>query len=124
MDASNQFNNISIIDVYENSAGFNQEARAGRVVSLRAAPPFWAVVANGGTSSVSFLSQALVILIAKGLEGDYSAKTLMWVQATFESLKRVHNVLMATQRYIREYDDTFAPQTFANLTTSKIREFT
>ena len=41
------------------------------------------------THVVVMLSQVVVILMAVGLEGNFSAQTLMWLQAAMEILKRV-----------------------------------
>ena len=53
------------------------------------------VSANVFISGFGFLSQAVVILIACGLEGDFSARTLMWVQAVFEGVKRLMTISLS-----------------------------
>ena len=58
-------------------------------------PNVTAVLANLMISIVSALSQIVVILIAKGLEGDFSAKTFMWVQALFEIAKRIFAIYLS-----------------------------
>ena len=57
-------------------------------------PPFWAVVTNWVVSGTSLVSQGVVVLIARGLEGDFSARTLMWMQAIFECFKRILSIIM------------------------------
>ena len=103
----NYSSEVSVIDVNDNSTGL--AFRPGFVVPSMKLPPFWISVTNGVLSTGSLLSQAIVILIAKGLEGDYSAKTLMWVQAIFECLKRLFSVLMAFQKQIRKYNYAHLP---------------
>ena len=100
MEDANYSMEVPIIDVSENSTGliFPPEI----FVSRREDSPVWIKATNGVVSTVSLLSQAIVILIAKGLEGDYSAKTLMWVQAICETSKRLFNTILTFQNQIRE----------------------
>ena len=102
MDGKSQFDEISIIDVNDNSTSPPFNFRPG-FVPFRGAPPLWAIATNGAISGVSFLLQGMVMLISKGLEGDFSAKTLMWVQALSECFKRVFFTLMTVQQQMREF---------------------
>ena len=61
------------------------------------------ILGNLAISSASLLSQIVVILIAVGLEGDYSAKTLMWVQAVTEMLKRMSAMVFQTQQLGKKF---------------------
>ena len=58
-------------------------------------PNVSAVLANLMIYIVSALSQIVVVLIAKGLESDFSAKTFMWVQALFEIAKRIFAIYLS-----------------------------
>ena len=60
-------------------------------------PHMGALLSNLVTSVVAFVSQVAVILIANGLEGNFSGKTLMWVQAVCEMVKRVLSMLLLVQ---------------------------
>ena len=96
MDDTIQSTEVSVVDIEANSTGLELGG------SGRPDAPFWISATNGAISTVSLLSQTIVILIAKGLEGDYSAKTLMWVQAACETLKRLFNTLVIFQKQIRK----------------------
>ena len=50
--------------------------------------PLAGLLGASGSSMVSLLSQILVVLMGCGLEGNFSAKTLMVVQAVSEMAKR------------------------------------
>ena len=83
---------VEVVDPNENSTepafgftagGFN---RASRSV------PLSYTISNGIISGASLLSQVIVLLIARGLGGDFSARTLMWMQALLECFKRILNL--------------------------------
>ena len=83
---------VGVVDPNENSTepafgftagGFN---RASRSV------PLSYTISNGIISGASLLSQVIVLLIARGLGGDFSARTLMWMQALLECFKRILNL--------------------------------
>ena len=98
-----QYDEVSMIDINENSSVPGLGFRPSSSALYGGSPPLWTIATNAGISGASFVSQAFVVLIAKGLEGDFSAKTLMWVQALFECLKRVFNSILPFQREMREY---------------------
>ena len=52
------------------------------------------VIASVAGSIGAFLTQVTTMLIAHGLEGDFSAITLMWVQAVVEIVKRLHAAVL------------------------------
>ncbi|XP_063717846.1 uncharacterized protein LOC134844950 [Symsagittifera roscoffensis] len=56
---------------------------------------FWIVAAAASVSGVALLSQIPIVLIGLGLEGDFSAKTLMVVQAVAEMLRRAAATYLA-----------------------------
>ena len=56
-----------------------------------------ALIGNSVISAIFAISQVIVTLIARGLEGNFSAGTLMWVQASTEMWKRLHTMLLLSQ---------------------------
>ena len=84
---------INVINSFENlSSNITQEP----VESLPfAIPPFGFIMTVSCLSMFAIVSQAIVIIISMGLEGNFSAQTIMIVQSVFEILKMTMNLQRA-----------------------------
>ena len=60
-----------------------------------AIPPLGFIVTVTCLSMLAIVSQAIVIIISMGLEGNFSAQTIMVVQSFFEILKMMMNLQRA-----------------------------
>ena len=91
---SSNLTGSSTLDVMSdiNQTQFNVE-----IVSFNFLLPL--ISANLVISAISVFSQIVIILIAFGLEGELSAKTMMWVQAASEMLKRITSMLLQMQQF-------------------------
>ena len=86
-------------------AEYDQSSAAVEQLTFNSLVPL--ISANLTISAMSLLSQIVVILIAFGLGGDSSAKTLMWVQALAEILKRILSILLQLQEPFGKYSLSF-----------------
>ena len=64
---------------------------------------FISATAASVTSIIALLSQLVVIAISRGLEGNFSAQTLMWVQAVSDGVKRVVHTYFFLCISLREF---------------------
>merc|ERR1712226_731970 len=90
---------VEVVATNSTTASLNGESWEGNVGDgggIYSKPPMGLIITSLSLSFSSVVSQTLVILISIGLEGDFSAQTIMAAQALFEMMKQSINILRAS----------------------------